>query len=427
MTDHAPVTRSTPWADHAIWWQVYPLGFSGADLSGERGTETEHRLPRLLPWLDDLLALGANGLLLGPVFDSSTHGYDTVDHHRIDPRLGDDADVDALLAACRERGIRVLFDGVFNHVGRAHPWWREAVAAGPGSAAAARFSSGPDAVDVDGLRVDVFEGHDALVVLDHEHPDVVALASGVMTHWLERGIDGWRLDAAYAVAPSFWRACVEPLRERFPDAWFVGEVIHGDYIAYVEESGLDSVTQYELWAAIRGAVGSRNWFELAWSLKRHDEFAAEFLPMTFLGNHDVTRIASAIDDERHLGHAIAVLMFVAGTPSVYSGDERGLRAVKEERAGGDDAIRPEFPESPAEWPGGPVFELYRDAIAFRRRHPWLAHARVTAEELSNEAVLLVATGTNGERADLALNLADEPRTLGGAPLAPHAWEYRPAP
>ncbi|SDY38973.1 alpha-amylase family glycosyl hydrolase [Herbiconiux ginsengi] len=427
MTDLAPSPHSIPWADHAIWWQVYPLGFVGADLSGERRPGTLHRLSRLLPWLDDLVALGANGLLLGPVFDSATHGYDTVDHLRIDPRLGGDADIDALLAACRERGIRVLFDGAFNHVGRAHPWWQEAVAAGPGSVAAGRFSTSPDAVEVDGLRVDVFEGHDALVVLDHEHPDVVALAGAVMAHWLERGIDGWRLDAAYAVPPAFWRACIDPLRARFADAWFVGEVIHGDYVAYVEESGLDSVTQYELWSAIRGAISSRNWFELAWSLKRHDEFSAAFLPLTFIGNHDVTRIASAIDDERHLGHAIAVLMFVAGTPSIYSGDERGLHAVKEERAGGDDAIRPEFPLSPTDWPGGPVFELYRQAIAFRRRHAWLAHARVTAEELSNEAVLLVATGRNGERAALALNLADEPRALGGAAIAPNAWEFRETP
>jgi len=123
------------WADTAIWWHVYPLGFVGADTTTNPHGVVVHELPRVTAWLDDLLALGCNGLLLGPVFDSETHGYDTIDHLRIDPRLGDDADADALFAACRERGIRVLLDGVFNHVGRSHPWWREAVEAGPGSPA----------------------------------------------------------------------------------------------------------------------------------------------------------------------------------------------------------------------------------------------------------------------------------------------------
>ena len=221
---------------------------------------------RVTAWLDDLVDLGCNGLLLGPVFDSQTHGYDTVDHLRIDPRLGDDADADALFDACRQRGIRVLLDGVFNHVGRAHPWWQEAVAAGPGSPAAARFATGPGARTVDGLEVQVFEGHENLVVLNHDHPEVAALVTDVMAHWLDRGVDGWRLDAAYAVPPAFWRTTIGPLRERFPDAWFVGEVIHGDYVGYVEESGLDSLTQYELWKAVRNSIEERNWFELAWSL-----------------------------------------------------------------------------------------------------------------------------------------------------------------
>ncbi len=269
----------------------------------------------------------------------------------------------------------MLLDGVFNHVGRSHPWWRAAVEAGPGSAAAARFATGPGARTVDGLPVQVFEGHESLVVLDHDNPEVASAVSDVMAHWLQRGVDGWRLDAAYAVPAAFWRTTIGPLREQFPGAWFVGEVIHGDYVAYVEESGLDSLTQYELWKAIRNSIEERNWFELAWSLQRHDEFAAAFLPLTFLGNHDVTRVASAITDPRHLSHAVAVLFFVAGAPVVYSGDERGLTGTKEDREGGDDAVRPEFPRSPTDWPRTEVFHRYQEVISFRRRHPWLARAQ----------------------------------------------------
>jgi cyclomaltodextrinase / maltogenic alpha-amylase / neopullulanase len=172
---------------------------------------------------------------------------------------------------------------------------------------------------------------------------------------------------------------------------------------------------------VRNSIEERNWFELAWSLQRHDEFAAAFLPMTFIGNHDVTRVASAISDPRHVAHAVAVLFLVAGTPAVYSGDERGLTGIKEERAGGDDAVRPEFPRSPADWPRNEMFHRYQEAISFRRRNPWLAHARVTASQLSNESVLLTATGSGGERARLALNLSDKLVDLGGLEVQPHAW------
>lgn len=413
------------WISTAIWWQVYPLGFTGAEATAADGPgpgdAPVHRLDTLLPWLDDLLALGCNGLLLGPVFASMTHGYDTVDHFRVDSRLGDDGDLDRLIAACRERGIRLLFDGVFNHVGRDHPWWREAVEAGPGSPAAARFASGDGAREVDGLLVDVFEGHEALVELDTANPEVSAYVSSVLVHWLERGIDGWRLDAAYAVAPEAWRAAVDPVRERFPEAWFVGEVIHGDYVQYVRESGLDSVTQYELWKAVRSSIEEANFFELDWTLQRHSALLEEFLPLIFIGNHDVTRLASAITDSRHRAHAIAVLGFVGGVPSIYSGDERGLEGVKEERIGGDDAIRPEFPADPEQWPREEAYRVHQEVIAFRRRHPWLVGARTTSVDLSNTAVLLVAEGSEGRSARLALNLGDEAVFVGGVRVEGHSW------
>ncbi|WP_286216929.1 alpha-amylase family glycosyl hydrolase [Paraoerskovia sediminicola] len=418
-------TSSRDWADTAIWWHVYPLGFVGAQTTpGDPGARpVEHTLGRLTAWLDDLVALGCNGLLLGPVFASESHGYDTVDHRRVDPRLGDDADLDALVAACRERGVRVLLDGVFNHVGRGHPWWRAAVEAGPGSPEAARFRSGDGERVVDGVPVVPFEGHDALVTLDHANPEVVSEVADVMAHWLDRGIDGWRLDAAYAVDPEFWRATVGPLRERFPAAWFVGEMIHGDYVAYVEESGLDSVTEYELWAAVRGAISSLNLFELSWTLGRHDGFAERFLPQTFLGNHDVTRLASALDP-RHVGHAVAILFFVAGAPSVYAGDERGLTGVKEERFGGDDAVRQEFPADPGEWPPSDIYRTHQEAIAFRRRNPWLARATIEVQDLTNTSAVLVASGPAGERAELALNLGDDVARGASGEIAPHAWRLR---
>ena len=143
---------------------------------------------------------------------------------------------------------------------------------------------------------DTFEGHDGLITLNHDNPDVVDYVVDVMSHWLRRGADGWRLDAAYAVPDQFWAQVLPRVRESFPDAWFVGEVIHGDYAGIVRAATFDSVTQYELWKAIWSSLNDGNFHELDHALRRHDEFLDTFVPMTFVGNHDVTRIASQLDD-----------------------------------------------------------------------------------------------------------------------------------
>jgi cyclomaltodextrinase len=368
-----------PWVEYAVWWHVYPLGFTGALHDGPG-----HRLTRLIDWLDYAIELGASGLQLGPIFASESHGYDTTDHFRIDPRLGDEADFDALVSAARQRGLRVLLDGVFNHVGR-------------GFQAPASWFSGT-----------VFEGHDELPELDHEQPEVLDYTVRVMEHWLDRGADGWRLDAAYAVKPAFWKAALDRVRPRHPAAWFVGEVIQGDYGAYLRESGLDAVTQYELWKAIWSSINDGNFFELAWTLDRHGKVLEAGLPMTFVGNHDVTRIASKLTDPRHLAHALVVLFTAGGVPSVYYGDEQAFQGVKEERAGGDDAIRPAFPATPASLApyGWPTYRLHERLIGLRRRHPWLAHTPTTAAHLSNTAVALLSQ--NGSQKVLALlNVGDD--------------------
>src|SRR5690606_5779616 len=153
-----------------------------------------------------------------------------------------------------------------------------------------------------------------------------------MLHWLRRGISGWRLDAAYAVVPSFWAKVLPRVRSEFPDAWFVGEVIHGDVVAIVEQSGLDSLTQYELWKATWSSLKDGNFFELDWCLQRHNELLKTFVPQTFVGNHDVTRIATTLEAPRAaLAHV--VLFTVAGIPSVYYGDEQAFHGTKSERVG----------------------------------------------------------------------------------------------
>jgi cyclomaltodextrinase len=405
------------WVQDAVWWHVYPLGFVGAERNAT--DVVTPRLGRLTGWLDHAVELGANGLALGPVFASSTHGYDTVDHLRIDPRLGTDADFDALVAAAHDRGLRVLLDGVFNHVGREHPAFRAVVEQGPDAPTAEWFRlRWPD-----GWRpgvepqYDTFEGHGQLVALDHSAPAVADWVTEAMTHWLDRGADGWRLDAAYAVPTSFWATVLPRVRARHPEAYVVGEVIHGDYAQVVRESGMDAVTQYELWKAIWSSLNDGNLHELAHALGRHDGFLDTFVPLTFVGNHDVTRIASRLDDVAHLPHALAVLFTVGGTPSVYAGDEHAFTGVKEDRVGGDDAVRPPFPDSPEELApyGEPTRRLHQQLIGLRRRHRWLHTARSTALHRDNRQFSYAVAG-DGQRLVVALNLADSeaPVPAGGA-------------
>jgi cyclomaltodextrinase / maltogenic alpha-amylase / neopullulanase len=397
--------RVTSWADHAVLWHVYPLGFTGAERAALPVDEpARHRLRHLAAWLDYAVELGCNGLLLGPVFASETHGYDTTDHFRIDARLGDEADFDTLVTAADQRGLRLILDGVFNHVGRSFPAFRAAVAGGAGTPAARWFKRTPDGSDYA-----VFEGHGQLVELDHDEPAVLSYVIEVMTHWLGRGAGGWRLDAAYAVPPSFWAKAVPAVREAFPGAWFLGEMIHGDYAAYAAEAGLDSITQYEVWKAVWSSLNDRNFYELDHALGRHNAFMDGELAQTFVGNHDVTRLATILNDDRHFSHALAVLFCVGGVPSVYYGDEQGFRGLKEHREGGDDEIRPAFPATPAGLlpDGWRYYRLHQRLIGFRRRHPWLVRARTTAEHLEPSALALRLRGERDrEHALLLLNTGD---------------------
>ena len=405
------------WADSVIWWHCYPLRFVDAERVAI--DHVEHRMGRLSSWLDYVIGLGANGMLLAPVFASRTHGYDTLDHFRIDPRLGDDQDFGDLVTRARERGIRLLLDGVFNHVSDEHEIVRRAREGGPGSEAGAWIRWVGD-------YPRGFEGNLDLVELDLAHPPVQDYVAQVMSHWLDRGVDGWRLDAAYAQGPDVWRPIVERVRAAHPDAWILAEVIHGDYIDFVTRSGVDSLTQYELWKAVWSSLNDHNLHELAWTLQRHATFAESFRPLVFVGNHDTTRIATQLRDPRHLDLAAALLLLLPGVPAIYAGDEQGFTGEKTDGPAGDDAVRPPFPADPSGLAGfgRDTFGSYQHLIHLRRTHPWLSVAALTVRSVTNETIAIDLVG-DADRLTLALNLTDAPAELGGVHGAlgvdAHGW------
>ena len=332
------------WPEHAIWWQLHPLTFTGAT------PEPAHRLGRIEAWLDYLVDLGGNGLLLGPVFASQTHGYDTVDHFRIDPRLGTDEDFDHLVGpvpgarrpAAPGRGVQPRRPGVRRVPGRAGA--RPVVGR-------TRPGSGSTSTPADPTASVTPTSRDTTNWSRSTTPsprsqDYVAR---VMTHWLDRGrvrlAAGRGLRRATAVlagghgpGPDRPPRCLaggraDPRRLRRPPS---------------RDGGLDSVTQYELWKAIWSSLNDQQLLRAGLGAgPGTTPIAAAFLPQTFVGNHDVTRLASRLTDAASTcAHALAVLFTVAGAPSVYAGDEQAFRGVKYDRAGGDDEIRPAFPDSP---------------------------------------------------------------------------------
>lgn len=382
--------------DHAIFWQVYPLGALGAPIRPGMAAPGGRTLADLVPWLDYARDLGCNGLLLGPIFASTSHGYDTLDHFRIDPRLGEEADFDRLVAEAHQRGFSVVLDGVFNHVGLDHPL------VGP-----AREGAGM--VRVQDGYVWTWEGHPGLAELDHSDPRVADLVVDVMCHWLGRGADGWRLDVAYAVPSEFWATVLTRVRAKYPDVFVMGEVIHGEYGQIARAGTLDAVTQYELWKAIWSSLRDRNLWELAWSLERHNSFGTETRLQTFVGNHDVERIASTVGDGG-AALAAAILLTVPGIPSVYYGDEQAFRGVKASGDASDDPLRPALPATPAELSalGSWLYRHYQELIALRRRHPWVSRGSVEVGQVTNET-LVYRVSDGSHRMDVRLDLDRAPQ------------------
>lgn len=357
---NAPKTMDT------IWWHIYPLGATGAPIRDRAGDDSDAapRLRQLEPWLDYLIELGCDGLLLGPIFDSVSHGYDTLDHYRIDPRLGTNDDFDWLMAECHRRGIKVMLDGVFNHVAATHPLVAEGLAGSTN-----------------------WEGHEELATLHHDDERVKDLVTDIMEFWLARGIAGWRLDVAYSVPPAFWAEVLGRVRADYPDAIFLGEVIHGDYVQIAADGTLDSVTQYELWKAIWSSLFDENFWELDHSLTRHAAICEAMVPNTFIGNHDVDRIAAKVGPEKAI-LALAFLMTLPGMPSIYYGDEQGFQAMRGEGFHADDPVRPPLPATPEELSdlGAWIFREHQALIGLRRRHPWLTRATVEVLDKTNETI-----------------------------------------
>lgn len=319
---------------------MYPLGMTGAPLENNPDTPVVHRFEELDKWVPHMRDLGCTALYIGPLFESSSHGYDTRDYRLTDRRLGDNEDFIHFVKLCHQAGIRVVVDGVFNHTGREFFAFRDIQEKREHSPYCGWYRGvnfGWDSPFHDGFGYEAWQGHYELPCLNLQNPEVKQYLFDVIRYWVDTfDIDGIRLDCANVMDFQFMkemRTATAPMKNDF---WLMGEVIHGEYSRWVNDEMLHSVTNYELHKSLYSGLNDHNFFEIAHNVRRLQNIGARLY--TFLDNHDENRIASKLKEKAHLPLAWLLLYTLPGIPSVYYGDEWAMEGVRTRDS--DRALRP---------------------------------------------------------------------------------------
>lgn len=328
------------WYNEAIFYHIYPLGLCGAPKQNEYTTPV-HRLNTLLPWIDHIKEIGCTALYIGPLFESVGHGYETTDYKKLDSRLGTNEDLTAFVKACHEKGIKIIFDGVFNHTGRNFFAFKDIQKNREHSQHLNWYCNvnfwGNNEYN-DGFSYDNWGGYNLLVKLNQRNPEVQNYICDVIRYWVsEFDVDGIRLDAADVLDFDFMRALRRTAEEVKPDFWLMGEVIHGDYSRWVNGETLHSVTNYALHKALYSGHNDHNYFEIAHTVKYLQNMGNLDL-YNFVDNHDVERIYTKLSNKAHFNPVHVLLYTLPGVPSIYYGSEFGIEGRKERSS--DDSLRP---------------------------------------------------------------------------------------
>ncbi|MFP4322460.1 MAG: alpha-amylase family glycosyl hydrolase [Anaerolineales bacterium] len=435
------------WIKDAIFYHIYPLGLCAAPAQNDLTSPPVPRLQSLHPWIDHAASLGTNTLYLGPVFESTAHGYDTADYFRVDRRLGDEDTLRALADDLHARDMRLVLDGVFNHVGRDFWAFRDLLEHGESSAYRDWFAG----VDFnhqspygDPFTYDAWAGAYDLVKLNLTNPDVRGHLFDAITSWVERfGIAGLRLDAADHIDPDFFRALRTHCKGLRADFWLMGEVVNGDYTQWANPEMLDATTNYECYKGLYSSHADANYFEIAHSLQRQFGPGGLYRYLylyNFADNHDVNRVASELSDSTHLYTLYGLLFTMPGVPSIYYGSEWGISAQRDEDGVG--ALRPALALD-ADYPHPHLPRAIRQfsrlrhgarALRYGDYHQvHVDHQQLAFQRRYQGQILTVAVNAADEPADIPLKLTAKSRladwlndetvvaTAEGAVTVPPGW------
>lgn len=333
------------WAYNSVFYQIYPLGLCGAPFLND-GVQT-HRINRISEWIPHIKETGADAVYFSPLFESDTHGYNTRDYFKIDSRLGTNDDFKAITKEMHDMGLRVVLDGVFNHVGRGFWAFRDVLEKRWDSPYKDWFNINFDGNSNynDDLWYEGWEGNYDLVKLNLRNEEVINHIFEAVKFWVDEfDIDGLRLDVAYCLDHDFLRRLRKFTEELKPEFVLIGELLHGDYRQWVNTDMLHSCTNYQCYKGLYSSFNSMNMFEIVHSLNRMfgpEDWCVcrgEHL-LNFADNHDVTRIASILTNENHLPILYGMMFGMPGMPCIYYGSEFG---IKGEKSDGDPALRPEI-------------------------------------------------------------------------------------
>ena len=397
------------WAYESVFYQIYPLGFCGAPF--ENDGVPQSRILKVIDWIPHIKKLGVNAIYFSPVFESDTHGYNTRDYKVIDTRLGTNADFKKVCDELHQNGIKVVIDGVFNHVGRGFWAFRDVLEKRENSPYVSWFSriafDGNSNYN-DGFWYEGWEGNYDLVKLNLGNEDVVRYLLDCVSGWIsEFDIDGLRLDVAYCLSDEFCRrlrAHCDGIKEDF---FLVGEVLHGEYGRMLAAKNLHSLTNYQCYKGLYSAFNSYNMFEIIHSLARlfgpEDWTVARGSHLlSFCDNHDVTRVASILQNEAHLPLIYGMCFGMPGIPIVYYGSEWGAKARKED---GDPALRACFDKP--EW--NELSEFISKLAEAKKSSKALNYGDFGQVLLTNKQCIFKRS-CEDERVLVAINMDGEPFT-----------------
>ncbi|NLK71038.1 MAG: DUF1653 domain-containing protein [Clostridiales bacterium] len=332
------------WYENAIVYHIYPLGFCGASKFNEN-ENVVYSLDKIYDWIESFKELNIDAIYFGPVFESVEHGYDTINYKVIDKRLGDNESFKKICKELHNNGIRVILDGVFNHVGREFWAFKDVQEKGHDSAYCGWFHNlhfGNHSPYGDNFSYEGWNGHYNLVKLNLKNPDVCDYLLDVINYWIDEfNIDGIRFDAADCIDFDFFKKVRNFCKNKKFDFWLMGEIIHGDYNRWANPEMLDSVTNYECYKGIYSSHNDKNYFEIDYSINRQKGAHGIYKNIhlyNFVDNHDVNRIISMLKNKEHIFNCYTLLYTMPGIPSIYYGSEYGIAGVKENNS--DDNLRP---------------------------------------------------------------------------------------
>ena len=339
------MNNSPHWIPSAFIYHLYPLGQTAAPRENHFDQPSEDRIVQLYPWLDHLQWLGVNTLFLGPILQSSSHGYDLADYFQVDQRLGNNQSFKTFANEVHRRGMRLILDAVFNHSGRDFFAFRDLQQNGSQSQyldwyEGVRFDH-PSPVG-DPFDYKTWAGQYTLPKFNLANPSVRAYLFQAVRFWMQEwGIDGLRLDAADHVRLDFWRELRQVTTSIRPDFWLMGEVVHGEYQQWADQDHLHSVTNYEAYKGLYSSLNDANYFEIAHTLQRQyaqDGIYRDLMLYNFVDNHDVNRVTNQLTNKQHLNPLYALLFTMPGVPSIYYGSEWGITGQRSTTS--DQALRP---------------------------------------------------------------------------------------